>query len=264
MFKNLRKFFEKKEETDEQQIPASAEVKEDKPVQKETFSIIPVDRKRTHEEFLKSALKENLDNKTVYLVDFENTGKIPKNVFQDKQNVVLVFVGNTQMSAFKNHIKSIAGVAKIYPVYSEKTGKNYLDNKLSLYAGMVMGRYVPEKLYIVSNDDDYALIHLSLKESGTEFTQIKPNENMTSIFEPNQEYMNRLMRDIFYKYPLGLISRKNLRKTISQSKLDTIHPVVIDQIIGKLLKTKFLRLIETGKYKGCYKVEKSFKPKTLS
>lgn len=206
------------------------------------------------ESFIKTLLKEDLDNKDVYLIDFENTGRIPKEVYSNPKNVLLVFVGNTQTEAYKNHIKKISCVARQYPVHAEKTGSNFLDNRLSLYTGMIIGRYTPRSVCIVSDDHDYTLLHNTLRESGIEFKQIFPKQNDAVLFEIKDEYLDKLANDLRVRAQSGYLSRRTIRKTITQSKLTTIHPKMVDEIFEKLAKTKRIESIQAGKYKGCYRV----------
>lgn len=206
------------------------------------------------ESFIKALLKEDLDNKDVYLIDFENTGRIPKEVYSNPKNVLLVFVGNTQTEAYKNHIKKISCVARQYPIHAEKTGSNFLDNRLSLYTGMIIGRYTPRSVCIVSDDHDYTLLHNTLRESGIEFKQIFPKQNDAVLFEIKDEYLDKLANDLRVRAQSGYLSRRTIRKTITQSKLTTIHPKMVDAIFEKLAKTKRIESIQAGKYKGCYRV----------
>lgn len=209
------------------------------------------------ESFIKSLLKEDLNDKDVYLIDFENTGRIPREVYSNPKNVLLVFVGNTQTEAYKNHIQKISCVARQYPVHAEKTGSNFLDNRLSLYTGMIIGRYTPRSVCIVSDDHDYTLLHNTLKECGIEFRQIFPKENDAMLFEIKDDYLDRIANDLRIRGQGGCLSRRTIRKAITQSKLTPIHPKMVDEIFERLLKSKRIESIDAGKYKGCYRVTKN-------
>lgn len=209
------------------------------------------------ETFIKALLKEDLNNKDVFLIDFENTGRIPRGVYSNPKNVLLVFVGNTQIEAYKNHIKKISCVARQYPVHAEKTGSNFLDNRLSLYTGMIVGRYTPRSICIVSDDHDYALLHNTLRESGIAFKQIFPKQNDAVLFDIKDDYLDRLANDLRVRGQGGCLSRKTIRKTITQSKLTPVHPKMVDAIFDKLLRSNRIESIDAGKFKGCYRVCKN-------
>ena len=197
------------------------------------------------------------------MIDFENTGHIPQEAYSDQKNVLLVFVGNTQIETYKEYMKKISCVARHYPVHAEMTGSNYLDNRLSLYAGMIIGKYHPASVCIVSDDNDYTLLHNTLRGCGIEFKQLFPKKNDALMFEINDAYLDKVAKDIDIKAQQsgGYISRKAIKATIDQSKINGVHPKMREQIFEKLIKSSRIELVQSGSCKGKYRVVKESKNK---
>ena len=230
---------------------------------KETNATMVVEKEVVEEEglerandFVKKLLKVNLNNKNVFLIDFENTHSIPSLIYKEKTNVVFVFVGNKQRQTFEEYMKGISCLARVYDVHAERTGSNFLDNKLSLYAGMMIGMYSPKSMTIVSNDRDFSLLHTTLAESPIEFKQMLPNltRDVDLMFEPDKAYLDRVQETLRLKFAKNAVKKKTIRGEISKSKIEKLSPEMVDEIFDKLVKTKRITYIRSGRYQGRYTI----------
>lgn len=107
-------------------------------------------------------ISEDLNDKVVILVDYENIPFIPKELLL-KDSIYYLFCGKKTVKTAEQYIQTFED-KDVYINASFHIGKNYVDNKLSMYIGFIFGRFKPKKVILVSNDKDYFEMNLSLME----------------------------------------------------------------------------------------------------
>lgn len=211
---------------------------------------------------LNEVLKVNLNGKNVCITDFENTNFI-SNEYLNKDYIHYVFTGPTTHEYWLNYKSKLHSNFSIFEVYSDHIGKNFVDNNISLYVGLIFGLYDVKKVVLVSEDNDYKIMTKTLMERQLPFELVKPgivkSDQPTKYVRPNfmtESYLNRLEKDILLIMGEStFISTNALNKIIRKSRCVPIDFDEIKYVRDELCRRKFLVKTKNGK-KDSYKVKR--------
>ena len=173
--------------------------------------------------------EENLNKKTIIIVDYENYQGISLNLL-NMEYVYYLFCGtSTKKSAVA--YKAMLKEFNINIICSKHSGTNFVDNRISMFIGYIFGRYNPKQVVLVSNDIDFFEMKLSLQENEFPFIIQEPN------LKP-EEAMKRLIKyfDV-YKVEKEIENNNNIEeKHIQEESSKTTSKINPDDV--KLLIKK--------------------------
>lgn len=114
-----------------------------------------------------------LENKNIFLIDFENTTIFDFDILKEEENVCIFFIGFYQQSFFPKYLTRLKRYfdikAKLIDFYVDRTAPNYLDNVLSYYCAKITTIYDVNKISIISQDGDYYNIPFILSKQNIEY-----------------------------------------------------------------------------------------------
>lgn len=191
---------------------------------------------------LKTKISSLCSNKVVYLVDFENVAKLPKEIVKDTEAIIFVFVGYYQKRKAENMSSRIDVGNNIHYIYMEKVAHNYLDIYLGCYLGAILSTYEPKEIKILSRDKGfYSLIDAS-KSLG--YARI-------SYFELKQKYTfneNEIERSLDYILLLEgsrIMEYKVFRKLLQKYNFTWVKEQV-DAFISECNKRNCIKIKKVG------------------
>lgn len=188
----------------------------------------------------------NLDDKTVYLIDYENTSHLPKDINNATEDFVYyVFANTVQMDTLRSEIRKVSTKSSIETIYVDKKGKNLLDIGLGMYVGAIYSLYNPKAIYIYSKDKGYnSLIQIAEDFGYHNLYNISPEgEVLISDKEVNSLYKRVKNNCIENQLSLG-----EFKKKIRKSKLN-INADEVNYIVNKLEEKEKIEIKDTGKHK---------------
>ena len=145
-------------------------------------------------------ISDDLNDKVVVLVDYENIPFIPEKLLL-KDSIYYLFCGKKTVKTAEQYIQTFED-KDVYINASFHIGKNYVDNKLSMYIGFIFGRFKPKKVILVSNDKDYFEMNLSLIEQDYPFelykaaTSVKKSKKQVPIIQHKIEQKIQRQSDV--------------------------------------------------------------------
>lgn len=197
----------------------------------------------------KRLLFTNLNQRTVYLIDYENISMIPKFILRDEKSVCYIFHGILQKSQIleEKRLHDFRGLH--YFIQTKRTAKNSLDTLLSFYLGQIYSVYHPRAIFVISNDTDYSnLKQLSQHYPDIPYEQITLNEirrreqNVTS-----DEFYKRFLLDYVQVYGTHNVQRQLFVKRLRGSK---VHGMDTSAVQYALHRMEELHLIEEYSKRG--------------
>jgi len=103
----------------------------------------------------------DLNDKHIYLVDWENTMYFDYSILENKDNYTIIFVGKRQQEVSMDYLDIIYQTypdANLMDIKVPSTGKNFLDTLLSYYCGRIVSDYDVKDINIITNDKDYTCL----------------------------------------------------------------------------------------------------------
>lgn len=182
-------------------------------------------------DLVKKKLVDNLDNKIVYLVDYENSMHLPTE-FKDTDidTVYYIFYNQTQREKLTEEIRMLSTKSKVEMFCSNHKGKNLLDIGIGMYVGAIYALYSPKEIRIYSEDKGYqSLIQISEDFGYFNLYNVSPKQNSAvSVSKQNKIYQTILKNTTENKMSLG-----NFKKKIRKSSLN-INPDEVNYVVKEL------------------------------
>lgn len=188
-------------------------------------------------------LKINLDNKEVWLIDYENCPYIPNELLGREDIFCFVFANFTQRERVISQLRLFDSSLPSKIIYSSKTGKNLVDIEIGTYVGLINGMYNPTKIIIYSKDKGYSVVFESLE-----------NINITnvSLVNASQELLipEQKCKSIYKKIicPEGEMSLGNFRKKLKKISLN-ITPDEVNFLINYYKEENYIEIIDVNESK---------------
>lgn len=187
-------------------------------------------------------LKYNLDDKEVWLVDYENCPNIPSRLKKEGSEKVVcyIFANHTQNERLKNEIRNISTKAIIETIWTSSAGKNLIDIKLAMYTGIINSVYIPSKIIIESKDRGFE----SLLKACNDFNiyNIEINNPAKTVLVKEEK-----CKWVYWKIKEDVIGNEislgNFKKKIKKKVLN-ITPNEIDYIIKTLESSKYIEILD--------------------
>lgn len=136
---------------------------------------------------IEKMVKENLDDKEIVIVDFENFQGIPTDLL-DENGVYYLFCGKTTIKKANEYRKMLEDY-NVYIVETTRSGPNFVDNRISMYIGYMFGKYEPKKITLVSNDIDYFEMAADLLRHGYPIVWREPSMSCADLAKRQKEYV---------------------------------------------------------------------------
>ena len=187
----------------------------------------------------------NLDDKCVFLIDYENTNCLPKTATKDSEdNVYYIFVNKTQTKKIKDELRLKEGLKNIEIIYVDKTSKNLLDIGIGMYVGSIYSLYNPRVINVFSKDRGYeSLVQIAEDMGYHNLYVISPtNDNPLSDQEVRKIYKN------IKKYVKTTISLGEFKKKIRKSSL-YITADAVNYAVEYMEKNDMIEINNTGSHK---------------
>ena len=239
-FNNIYKSMQKDLENEKGKLKAET-LKEEKKLKEEYEEKIRREEEEKRKEcpyVVKSELKLNLNNKTVWLIDYENCAYLPKEI--KNEDACFVFMNNTQENKFKNELILKSTNAFISKIVSNTTGKNLADIKIGLYVGMICSLYTPQQIYIVSKDQGFETLIRSCAQIGINILKTYNPNRIELVSDPKCEY---IYKDFLKTHREAEMSLGNFRKKLKNKH----YSMTIDEInyvIEKLNEQQKISIIQ--------------------
>lgn len=190
---------------------------------------------KTNEEdtttIIKKRLVDNLDDKIVYLIDYENSMHLPTEFKDtDKDTVYYIFYNQSQRDKLIEEMRMLSTKSKVEMFCSNHQGKNLLDIGIGLYVGAIYALYSPKEVRIYSEDKGYeSLIQISEDFGYFNLYKVSPKQNsIVSISKQKRIYQTILKNTTENKMSLG-----NFKKKIRKSTLN-INPDEVNYVVKGL------------------------------
>ena len=136
---------------------------------------------------IEKIVEENLDNKEIVIVDFENFQGVPTDLL-DENGIYYLFCGKTTKKNADEYRKMLEKY-NIHVVETAHSGPNFVDNRISMHIGYMFGRYEPKKVTLVSNDIDYFEMVADLKEHGYPIVLREPSMSCNDLTKRQKEFV---------------------------------------------------------------------------
>lgn len=136
---------------------------------------------------IEKIVEENLDEKGVVVVDFENFQGIPTDLL-DENGIYYLFCGKTTKKKADEYRKMLEKY-NIHVVKTAHSGPNFVDNRISMHIGYMFGRYEPKKVTLVSNDIDYFEMVADLKKHGYPIVLREPSMSCNDLTKRQKEFV---------------------------------------------------------------------------
>lgn len=191
----------------------------------------------------KRMLFVNLNNKNVYLVDYENITMLPNFITQDPNGVCYIFVGALQRKKIEESEMQHDFKGLHYLIYVNHQKKNALDTMLSFYLGQIVSAFEPRCIYVVSNDSDYEnLKQISMYYPNIHYEQItldairRLEQNKTS-----DTFFQRFLLDYITTFGSAQVQRAIFVRRLRGSK---VHGMETNEVQYAIERMKKMHLIE--------------------
>lgn len=180
---------------------------------------------------VKKKLVDNLDNKIVYLVDYENSQHLPKEIKETGiETVYLIFYNQMQRERLMQEVRMLSTQSRIEMYCSSHSNKNLLDIGIGMYVGAIYALYSPQEIRIYSEDKGYqSLIQISEDFGYFNLYNVSPKQN--SKVPPSKQ--DKIYRTILKNTNETKMSLGNFKKKIRKSTLD-INPDEVNFVVKGL------------------------------
>ena len=180
---------------------------------------------------IEKKLVNNLDGKIVYLIDYENSQHLPREISKtDEKTVYYIFYNQTQRERLMQEIRLTSTKSRIEHFCSNHTGKNLIDIGLGMYVGAIYSLYSPLEIRIYSEDNGYqSLIQIAEDFGFYNLFIVSPKQSSkVPIKKQDGIYYNILKNSTEKKMSLG-----NFKKKIRKSSLN-LNPDEVNYIVKSL------------------------------
>ena len=200
----------------------------------------------SRENRVQSHLIYDLNDKEVYLVDYENCSHLPKSIQNTNENTVYyVFVNKTQTDVIRNELRLLSTCSKIEVIYVDKVGKNLLDIGIGMYVGAIYSLFTPKAVNIYSNDRGYnSLIQIAEELGYHNLYNVYPQKDV--LLE--DEEILKIYKNI-KKYTMGALSLGDFKKKIKKSKMN-ITTDEVNFAVSRLEEMDKIFIVNMGKHKS--------------
>lgn len=193
----------------------------------------------------KRKLNHDLNNKEIWIVDYENTHYLPDILNQNSENVVCyVFAASFQKASLMKKLEQYKGKTIIETVFTTKNLKNLNDLKIALYIGIIETSFRPSKIIIDSNDRDFGALFAALNDLGIHNIELFQGDKKT---RKDRQAIGAYfkIRNIL-KYP-ETVSEKNFKKYMQACLHLDDHTA--DMIIKRLEQLNYIEFTDNRYYK---------------
>lgn len=187
-------------------------------------------------------LKINLDDKEVWLVDYENCPYLPKCLSENSsENIACyVFANQTQNERLKKELRNLSTKAFIDMIWTSQKGKNLIDIELSYYTGMINSMYTPTSIYIQSNDRGYESLIKASEDLGIfNIKSFRPLNEVLVVDSKCKSIYRQISNETF----TNDISLGNFKKKIKKKVLN-ISADEVNYIVQHLQDTGYISIKE--------------------
>lgn len=202
---------------------------------------------------IKDALKFNLTNKIVYLVDYENTGCLPTlSKKNSKEEIVYAFIGKTQQKNIYQEIKS-KDLHNVLVVKCDTVSKNYNDIVIGTYIGGIFSLYNPKEVVLYSMDKGFTAIVDACRQIGIENVRMFQNQKN----EITNRELSMIWKDLKILYGVNrsksnqVIEQSDVKKKIKRYHLSNSNgrtsAEFADECISKMVALKMMERVDYGK-----------------
>ncbi|MGN1404893.1 MAG: PIN domain-containing protein [Erysipelotrichaceae bacterium] len=214
--------------------------------EKESFKTALEEEKKIKETInFKRKLNHDLNNKEIWMVDYENTHYMPDILKENSENVICyVFAASFQKASLMKKLEQYKGKTIIETVFTSRNLKNLNDLKIALYIGIIETNFRPSKIIIDSNDRDFSALFAALNDLGIHNIELFQGDKKT---KKDRQAIGAYykIRNIL-KYP-KTVSEKNFRRYM----LTCLHidDHTADMIIKRLEQLGYIEYIDNRYYK---------------
>lgn len=182
-------------------------------------------------KFVEKKLVNNLDDKIVYLVDYENSQHLPKEIKETGTDTVYyVFYNQMQRERLMQELRMTSTQSRVEMYCSAHSNKNLLDIGIGMYVGAIYALYTPREIRIYSEDKGYqALMQISEDFGYFNLYNVSPKQN-SKVPETKQD---KIYRTILKNTNERKMSLGNFKKKIRKSTLD-INPDEVNYVVKGL------------------------------
>ena len=188
----------------------------------------------------------NLNDMDIYLIDYENTGCLPKKIKEtDEKTIYYVFAGRNQNNKIKKELFMMSTKSKIEVIYVDKTGKNLLDIGLGMYVGAIYSLYSPKNVYIYSKDRGYnSLIQIAEDFGYHNIFNVSPEKDI--MIKDNS--ILKIYQNILKNFGPREMSLGTFKKRIRKARLD-ITADETNYAVKRLEELGYIEVIDCDGYK---------------
>lgn len=193
-------------------------------------------------------LKFNLDDKEVWLIDYENCPDIPSRLREENiENVICyIFANHTQNQRLKDEIRNISTKAIIETIWTSQIGKNLVDIKLAMYVGMINSLYNPKKIIIESKDRGFESLIKACNDLNIYNVEIINPSNTVLVKDEKCKWVYWRIKDDLKD---EVISLGNFKKKI-KNKILNISSNEVNYIVKFLEENNYIELRDTQNSKN--------------
>lgn len=208
---------------------------------KESQEIVERCQKKGLKEQVKKTLRYQLDEKNVYLIDFENITLIPEFVLKDSKSVCYIFVGPTVIKRAEYLCNELVFSGKHVILPIERSGRNQLDTCLSFVLGQIIAIYEPAQITLISNDTDYVNLKTLMSKGSTPYVQMEYRD--IRILEQkaiDDNFLIQYMRQYMMVFTETELSKKMFTDRLKTSKPVPMQIPEVQSMFHRLLDLKLI------------------------